>query len=107
MDRAAHSHPLSLFFRSACNATTIDDASKRVLSLLTKHRWKLIDLDLRASGPNVLSILLEFLDDLKLSNLKMLESFSLTSSDLFDFSLPNSLRRAPKLKTLNLYIAYD
>ena len=79
------------------------------LSLITKHRWKSITLE--SDNKSILSIPKE----LELSNLEILESFSLATRFYEHHStsprLSDALRYAPKLKTLSLcaeyHVAFD
>ena len=103
----AHSYPLSLVFRKLDGFL---DPVDSVHPLITKHQWKSITLD-----SNDTTILL-ILKRLELSNLEMLESFSLATrfynhNSKLSLKPPDALRYAPKLKTLGFYsensVAFD
>jgi hypothetical protein len=89
----ARSYPLSLVIR---NRTCILDPVKTALTLLPNYKWKSISLDGDLEG------ILSILNELKFSDLEMLESFSLRPRFCDEIYLPDSLRYVPKLKTLLL-----
>ena len=92
----AQSYSLSLVIRHRDNFL---DPVNSALSLLTNHKWKSITLD---GDTRILAILKE----LELSNLEMLESFSLSTRFYFKFSPIDALRYTPKLKTQSLCFNY-
>ena len=93
--KRARSYPLSLVVRHRDGFLNSLNSAR---TLLTNHKCRSIALD---GDKSILSILKE----LQFANLEMLESFSLTSpcTNSSELSLPDSLRYAPKLKTLCLY----
>ena len=97
----ANPYPLSLAIKK--QGDFLDPVSS-VVDLITEYQWKSITLD--SGHTSILSILKK----LKFSNLEMLESFSLKLR-LYDVSytklslgLLDTLRYAPKLKTLSFHI---
>ena len=93
----ARSCPLSLVIRKQYGYL---DPVNSVLTLIPNHQWKSITLD--SDDTSILSIL----EKLELSNLEMLEKFSLATRFYFEISFPDALRYAPKLKTLSLNTRY-
>ena len=93
----ARSYPLSLVIRKRKGFL---DPVKRAPTLITNHQWKSITLD--SDDRSILSIL----EKLEFSNVEMLESFSLRLEIQFysNLTYPDTLRYAPKLKTLSLNI---
>ena len=93
--KRARSYPLSLVIRHHDGFLNPVNSAR---TLLTNHKCRSITLD---GDKSILSILKE----LQFANLEMLESFSLLSpsSNSSELSFPDSLRYAPKLKTLCLY----
>ena len=98
--KRAHSYPLSLVIR---HHNGFLNPVNTALILLNNHKWRSITLE---GDKSILSILKE----LRFANLDMLESFSLQFRNS-NLSIPDSLRSAPKLKTLcldtNYSLAYD
>ena len=92
----AHSYPLSLVFRKHDDFL---DPVDSILTLITKHQWKSINL---YSGEPTISWILRMLE---FSNLEMLESFTLAPC-FYSKSIPGALRYLPNLKTLSLYSYY-
>ena len=91
----ARSYPLSLIIRKRKGFL---DPVKSALTLIANHQWKSITLD--SDNRGISSIL----EKLELSNLEMLESFSLGPRFNSNLTYPDALRYAPKLKTLSLNI---
>ena len=97
----AHSHPLSLVIIHPDSRGFLDPVDSALTLFTNDRKWKSITL---GGDTSIVSIL----EKLEFSSLEMLESFSVEQqfTTFAELAFPDTLRHAPKLKTLNLYCCH-